>query len=126
VPVGFIGDAECERLASFPSQVLPGDIEANFMLTFADCKRIPQTASPAHRLGFALQLCMLHYLGFGPDDLSIAPEVVIAFLARQLDVAWRDGTVRPAGACADGTPSTDRAVPGLPRAHGRRPVRLES
>ena len=41
----------------------------------------------ANRLGFALQLGTLRFLGFCPDDLSTAPEAVVAFVAQQLDVA---------------------------------------
>ncbi len=87
MPVGFLSDAERERLDSFPAQVLPGDIEAYFSLSRADRRQVPRTASPANRLGFAIQLGTLRFLGFCPDDLSTAPEAVIAFVARQLDVA---------------------------------------
>src|SRR5262249_27552022 len=47
----------------------------------------PGTASPANRLGFAIQLGALRFLGFCPDDLSTAPEPIVVFVARQLDVA---------------------------------------
>jgi hypothetical protein len=87
VPTGFLSDAERARLDSFPAQVLPGDIETHFTLSRADRRQVPTTASPANRLGFALQLGALRFLGFCPDDLSTAPEMVVAFVARQLDVA---------------------------------------
>jgi TnpA family transposase len=87
VPIEFLSDGERERLDRFPAQVLPGDIEAYFSLSRADRKQIPLTASPANRLGFALRLGTLRFLGFCSDDLSAAPEAVIAFVARQLDVA---------------------------------------
>ena len=87
VPIGFLSDAERERLDSFPAQVVPGDIETYFTLSRADRRQIPRTTSPANRLGFALQLGTLRFLGFCPDDLSTVPEAVVAFVARQLDVA---------------------------------------
>ena len=87
MPTGFLSDAERERLDSFPAQVVPGDIETHFTLSRADRRQIPTTASPANRLGFALQLGALRFLGFCPDDLGTAPEAVVAFVARQLDVA---------------------------------------
>ena len=87
VPIGFLSDAERERLDGFPAQVVPGDIETYFTLSRADRRQIPRTTSPANRLGFALQLGTLRFLGFCPDDLSTAPEAVVAFVARQLDVA---------------------------------------
>jgi TnpA family transposase len=87
VPIGFLSDAERERLVCFPAQVLPGDIETHFTLSRADRRQVPRTASPANCLGFALQLGALRFLGFCPDDLSTAPEAVVVFVARQLDVA---------------------------------------
>ena len=49
--------------------------------------QIPRTASPANRLGFAIQLGTLRFRGFCSDDLTTVPEPVVAFVARQLDVA---------------------------------------
>jgi Domain of unknown function (DUF4158) len=37
-----------------------------------------------NRLGFALQLCGLRYLGFCPDDLFTAPPAAVTFVAAQL------------------------------------------
>ena len=87
MPTGFLSDAERERFDGFPAQVVPGDLDTYFTLSRADRRQIPPTASPANRLGFALQLGTLRFLGFCPDDLSAAPEVVVAYVARQLDVA---------------------------------------
>ena len=87
MPTGFLSDAERERLDRFPAQILPGDIETHFTLSRADRRQLPRTVSPANRLGFALQLGALRFLGFCPDDLGTAPEAVVAFVARQLDVA---------------------------------------
>jgi TnpA family transposase len=87
VPTGFLSDAERERLDSFPAQVVPDDIETYFTLSRADRRQIPRTASPANRLGFALQLGALRFLGFCPDDLTTVPEAVVTFVARQIDVA---------------------------------------
>src|SRR5262249_59097830 len=74
VPTGFLPAAERERLASFPAQITRGDLLTDFTLSRADRRQIPRTASAANRLGFALQLGALRYLGFSPDDLSTAPE----------------------------------------------------
>src|SRR3954471_22868902 len=90
VPIGFLTDAERERLDSFPSQITRGDLLTYFTLSRADRRQIPRTASAANRLGFALQLGALRYLGFCPDDLSTAPEAVVAFVAQQLDGAPDD------------------------------------
>jgi hypothetical protein len=73
VPTGFLSDAERGRLDGFPAQVLPGDIETHFTLSRADRRQVPTRASPANRLGFALQLGALRFLVFCPDDLGTAP-----------------------------------------------------
>jgi TnpA family transposase len=87
VPIGFLTEAERERLDSFPSQIIPSDLATYFTLSRADRAQIPRTTSAANRLGFALQLGALRYLGFSPDDLRTAPEAVVAFVAEQLNVA---------------------------------------
>ena len=86
MPIGFLTDAERERLDSFPAQVVPGDLDTYFTLSRADRRQVPRTTSGANRLGFALQLGTLRFLGFCPDDLSTAPEAVVAFVAKQIDV----------------------------------------
>ena len=87
MPIGFLSDAERERLDGFPAQIVPGDLDTYFILSRADRRQVPRTTSPANRLGFALQLGTLRFLGFCPDDLSTVPEAVVAYVARQLDVA---------------------------------------
>ena len=86
MPIGFLSDAERERLDGFPAQIVPGDIDTYFILSRADRRQIPRTTSASNRLGFALQLGMLRFLGFCPDDLNTAPQTVVAFVAKQLDV----------------------------------------
>lgn len=70
MPVGFLSDAERERLDSFPAQVVAGDIETYFTLSCAGRRLVRRTGSPANRLGFSLQLGTLRFLGFCPDDLD--------------------------------------------------------
>jgi uncharacterized protein DUF4158 len=41
---------------------------------------------PADRLGLAVQLCTLPWLGFVPDDVGAAPRVAVARLAARLSV----------------------------------------
>src|SRR5258708_29958110 len=74
VPIGFLSDAERERLDGFPAQIVPGDLDTYFILSRANRRLIPRTTSASNRLGFALQLGMLRFLGFCPDDLSTVPQ----------------------------------------------------
>lgn len=63
------------------------DLERFFYLDDADRKLIAERRRNSNRLGFALQLVTVRYLGmFLPDPLDVPAEVV-AYLAEQLDIA---------------------------------------
>jgi TnpA family transposase len=85
MPVAFLTDAERERLARFPTEVPPEDVIAYFTLSAADLRRVRQQRGAQNRLGFAVQLCALRYLGFIPG-LASAPDALVAVVARQLGV----------------------------------------
>jgi Domain of unknown function (DUF4158) len=59
-----------------------------FTLTPADVAFVDpgRDRGPADRLGLAVALCTLPWLGFVPDKVSAAPPVAVARLADQLDV----------------------------------------
>jgi len=86
MPIGFLTSAERERLDRFPEHVPDDDLFAFFHLSEADHKVIANQREPQTRLGFALQLCALRYLGFAPDDLSTAPWDAVVYVAKQLSV----------------------------------------
>ncbi len=86
MPGQFFTNAERERLERFPSEVAPADLITFFTLSESDFAQIPVKAAPQNRLGFALQLCALRYLGFAPDDLSQTPTGVVQHVAGQLRV----------------------------------------
>ena len=66
MPGQFFSNAERER---FPSELAPADLIVLFTLSESDLAQVSVKAAPHNRLGFALQLCALRYLGFAPDDL---------------------------------------------------------
>ncbi|MGH9107188.1 MAG: DUF4158 domain-containing protein, partial [Acidimicrobiales bacterium] len=84
-----VPDAELERLASWPPEVSRADLVAHFTLTVDDLRWLRSFRSPraaADRLGLAVQLCALRFLGFVPADLLATPPEVVARLAGQLGV----------------------------------------
>ena len=87
MPGQLFSDAERRRLGGFPDRVSHEDLVTFYTLTRADRAAVNQCADDAGRLGFALQLGTLRYLGFCPDDLATAPAEVVRFLADQLKVA---------------------------------------
>ena len=100
MPIGFLTAADRARLNRFPEQIPHEDLSVFFLLSEADQRAINQQHSEAHtRLGFALQLCALRYLGFAPDDVTTVPAVAVEYVAQQLGVAPRTltayGTRRP-------------------------------
>src|SRR2546426_12726909 len=70
MPIGFLPPADRDRLNHFPAQIPDDDLRAFFLLSDADQQVINHQREAHTRLGFALQLCALRYLGFAPDDLS--------------------------------------------------------
>ena len=86
MPVNFLSEAERLRFNSFPSDLSGEDLIGFFTLSETDLRQIPANASAANRLGFALQLILLRFLGFHLPELSSVPSQVIDFAASQIDV----------------------------------------
>ena len=87
MPGQLFSDAEPRRLTGFPDRLSPEDLVAYYTLTKTDRAAVNRCGDDTGRLGFALQLGTLRYLGFCPDDLATAPPEVVRFLADQLKVA---------------------------------------
>jgi hypothetical protein len=73
MPGQLFTDAERRRLGGFSAQVSHEDLVTYYTLTRSHRVQANQDADGASRLGFALQLGTLRYLGFCPDDLGSAP-----------------------------------------------------
>ena len=82
MPIGFLSDAERERLDSFPLQITPGDIATYFTLS-ARTAQLPRTTSAANRLGFALQPQS------DPHVADLQPDLPEAGLVHELTSATR-------------------------------------
>lgn len=82
---GFLTSVERARLSSFPPEIPAGDLGRYFTLTPNDLVQVSNQRGDHNRLGFALQLCTLRYLGFVPDNLLEPPPAVLRLLAHQLD-----------------------------------------
>ncbi|MEZ2390629.1 Tn3 family transposase [bacterium RCC_150] len=81
-------DEELDRLREFP-EIGRDELYRFFTLTPADVAFVDpgRGRGPADRLGLAVALCTLPWLGFVPDRVSSAPPVAVARLAEQLGVA---------------------------------------
>lgn len=85
--VQMFTDEELEGLRGFP-EIGREELFRFFTLTPADVAFVDpgRGRGPADRLGLAVTLSMLPWLGFVPDDVASAPSVAVARLAEQLGV----------------------------------------
>ena len=86
MPVDFLTEAERERWQCLPDTMPQDDLFVFFLLSDDDRRETQRQRDPQNRLGYALQLCILRYLGFVPDDLQAIPHEVVAFVAEQLEI----------------------------------------
>ena len=89
MPGSFLNDTERERLRGFPAEIPSEDLIGYFTLSERDLLLIRGQRRAHNRLGFALQVCALRYLGFVPAKLHSAPPAAVGHLAEQLGVAPR-------------------------------------
>jgi len=80
----FLSDVERSKLSTFPADIPSSDLGRFFTLTKPDLDVLSQQRGDHNRLGFALQLTSLRYLGFIPDDLLTPPDDIVQLLAHQL------------------------------------------
>src|SRR5216683_7506338 len=86
MPIQLFTEAERARRNHFPEVIAYEDLVIFFTLSDRDLECLPRHSAPHNRLGYALQLCALRFLGFVPDDLRSAPPEAVAFVAEQLTV----------------------------------------
>ena len=87
MPTSIFSETELARLASFPEEIPGDDLIRAFTLTGADRDLVAIRRGATNRLGLALQLCALRYLGFVPRHLSASPRSAACFVADQLEVS---------------------------------------
>ncbi|WP_220447666.1 Tn3 family transposase [Nonomuraea diastatica] len=83
----MFSEDQLERLRSYPD-IGRDDLIRYFTLTPADVAFIDpgRGRGPTDRLGLAVQLATLPWLGFVPDEVGSAPQVAVARLAERLGV----------------------------------------
>ena len=84
MPGQFLTTIERERLSRIPGDISKADLASFFTLTDSDLNAIPVKSAGYNRLGFALQIGALRYMGFCPDDLMTTPPSVVKYVASQL------------------------------------------
>ena len=87
MPVQFLSEADHARLNRFPDEIPTEDCFTFFLLSKEDLTETDKQRSNSSRLGFALQLCALRYMGFVPHDLKSLPSRVLRYVADQLQIS---------------------------------------
>ena len=82
-----LSDNELEQLSNWPPEVARSDLAASFTLSLEDLRWIRSHRGAGERIGLAVQLCGLGFLGFVPADLAGTPREVVDCLTRQVGVA---------------------------------------
>lgn len=79
-------DAQLEALRGFPAEIAADDLARCFTLLPADMSFINAHRGEVNRIGVALALCTLPWLGFVPDDMGAPPAAVVSRVAATLGV----------------------------------------
>ena len=82
-----LSDNELEQLSTWPPEVPRSDLVAYFTLSLEDRRWVRSHRGAVERIGLAVQLCGLGYLGFVPTDLAGVPREVVQSVAKQIGVA---------------------------------------
>ena len=90
MPANFLSESERLHLSQFPSSIIESDIICYFTLSKEDLVQVKRQRKSYNRLGFAIQLCVLRYLGFSPDNLKDIPIEVRTYLSQQLNQPIED------------------------------------
>lgn len=93
MPVSFLSNEQRESYGRYTQAPSPHDLDKYFHLDDTDHARIAQKRGKHNRLGFAVQLGTVRYLGTFLTDPMDAPAPVLLTLARQLRIELSDGVV---------------------------------
>ncbi|MEA2232866.1 MAG: hypothetical protein QOD83_2682 [Solirubrobacteraceae bacterium] len=78
---------ELKRLSNWPGEVARSDLAAHFTLSLEDLRWLRSHRGAGERIGLAVQLAALRFLGFIPDELAETPGEVARHIGKQIGVA---------------------------------------
>ncbi|MGB8946635.1 MAG: Tn3 family transposase [Streptomyces sp.] len=86
MPVEFLTDEQAAAFGSFADEPTRPELERFFFLDDEDRKLIAKRRGDHSRLGFALQMCTVRYIGLFLEDPLAVPWRVVEHLAAQLEI----------------------------------------
>ncbi|MFO3664402.1 DUF4158 domain-containing protein, partial [Pseudomonas amygdali] len=86
MPVSFLSTTQRERYARYPETLSSEELARYFYLDDDDREWIATKRRDSSRLGYALQLTTVRFLGTFLEDPTAVPEAVLRILATQLNI----------------------------------------
>ena len=85
MPVDFLTSEQLQRYGQYTDDPTAEQLNGYFYLNDFDLTLVEQKRDATTRLGFALQLCMVRFLGTFLNNPLDVPANVLEFIASQLD-----------------------------------------
>jgi hypothetical protein len=93
MPVSFLSTTQRERYGRYPASLSADELARYFHLDDDDREWIATKRRDSSRLGYALQLTAVRFLGVFLEDPTAVPTTVLQTLSSQLDIADPDDCI---------------------------------